>query len=248
MRESLYSISIDWSRELLKDMIAHLLLLVWMISLPAALQADDEVSIVPRDEWGARPPRDDISTWSEYGLERPDYTRIVLHVTSMGRGYGKAEAKRIQDFHMDQRGFSDIGYNFLVDSDGEVFEGRLLDYVPAHAGRTIEGDEQHDIRLDPDYGSIGIVFSADTDQALTTDQVDAGITLVSWLEKRYPVSSVITHTEVRQSIEARALTPRRDFDPETCPGSGSVDQIIQIREAVDASFDADVYRDLFSES
>jgi len=213
--------------------------------VPLALNAAEAITIISRDAWGARPPRADISTYRQYGIDSPEYTRIVLHVTSKGRGVGAAEARRIQDFHMDKRGFADIGYNFLIDSDGNVFEGRLLDYVPSHAGRTVEGDERHDIRLDPDYRSIGVVFSAETDQTLTPSQVEAGIALIRDLEKRFAIESVITHTEVKQSLVARGLTPKRDFDPETCPGSGSIDQMIRIRRAVDPSFDAGAYRALF---
>ncbi|MBD3646900.1 MAG: N-acetylmuramoyl-L-alanine amidase, partial [Pseudomonadales bacterium] len=193
-----------------RTLVCALILGCWLPGL--ALSTDTEISIIGRDAWHARPPRDDSSTWAEYDRKRPPDTRIVLHVTSMGRGYGEIEMKRIQDFHMDERGFSDIGYNYLIDSDGNIFEGRSLDYVPAHAGRTLEADEGHDITLDPDYGSIGIVFSADTNETLTVSQTDSAVALIDWLEARHPITSVITHTEVRRTIEARGLTPRRDFD------------------------------------
>jgi len=214
----------------------------------ASAIAGGEPRIVSRAEWGARPPRDDISTYAQYGLERPAYTRIVLHVTSMGYGEGVAEAKRIQDYHMDERAFSDIGYNYLIDSAGTIFEGRSLDYVPSHAGRSIEGDARHDITLDPDYQSIGIVFSADTNQPLAPAQVESGIRLVKYLEKVHPIDSVITHTEVKQLLLSRGLTPQQDFAPQQCPGPGSVEQMIAIRRAVDAKFDATAYRLLFQDS
>ncbi|KAG8176294.1 hypothetical protein JTE90_011278 [Oedothorax gibbosus] len=39
----------------------------------------------------------------------------------------------IQDMHLDERGWSDIGYNFLIGGDGSVYEGRGWLYVGAHA-------------------------------------------------------------------------------------------------------------------
>lgn len=201
--------------------------------------------IVTRADWQAREPNAGLSTYEQYGLTRPDYTTIVLHVTSMGHASGTAEAHRIQDFHMDQRGFADIGYNFLVDSRGTIFEGRSLDVVPSHAGRSVEADAQHDITRDPDYQSIGIAFSADTDETLSPAQVDAAKWLIRYLQARNPITRIITHTEVRQWLISRGLTPNEEFDPARCPGAGSIEQMIEIRTAVDPSFVPEDYRRLF---
>ena len=90
-----------------------------------AFADDASFAIISRADWGARPWQQDISTYTEYGIQTPDYTSIVLHVTSMGQGSGNEEAQRIQSYHMNIRGFSDIGYNFLIDSSGNIYEGRL---------------------------------------------------------------------------------------------------------------------------
>lgn len=54
----------------------------------------------------------------------------------------------IQDLHMDQNGWGDIGYSFAVGGDGEIYEGRGWNVVGAHA---------------PGYNSksVGIVFIGD---------------------------------------------------------------------------------------
>jgi hypothetical protein len=220
-------------------------LIRWLPFLLFCASAHAAPDIIDRDQWHARAPRADISTYAEYGLDRPAYTRIVLHVTSKGYGAGVEEMKRIQDFHMDMRGFSDIGYNYLIDSEGSIYEGRSLDFVPSHAGRSIEGDEQHNIRLDPDYQSIGVVFSVDPDQPLTGAQESAVIQLIEYLQDRHPVKQVITHTEIRSLLESRGLTPQQPFDPAVCPGPGSIEQVVRIREAFDPLFDEAAYRLLF---
>ena len=98
--------------------------------------------IVERAEWGARSPGDDISSYRTYGLAVPAYERVVLHVTAMGPGTGVDEIRRIQDFHLDERGFADIGYNFLIDSAGtggwHVGERAHRDTRAAASARGIE--------------------------------------------------------------------------------------------------------------
>ncbi|XP_072743376.1 peptidoglycan recognition protein 3 [Anoplolepis gracilipes] len=44
-----------------------------------------------------------------------------------------AIVRSYQNFHMDDRGWWDIGYNFLIGEDGNAYEGRGWDYVGAHA-------------------------------------------------------------------------------------------------------------------
>jgi N-acetylmuramoyl-L-alanine amidase len=44
-----------------------------------------------------------------------------------------AIVRSYQDYHMDSKGWNDIGYNFLVGEDGNVYEGRGWETVGAHA-------------------------------------------------------------------------------------------------------------------
>lgn len=217
-----------------------------LIGSPLA-QPDTSVAIevIAREQWGARSARGDISTWDAYNLERPSYTRVVLHVTAMGTGEGPGEARRIQNFQMDTRGFSDMAYNFLIDSDGNVFRGRSLDNVPAHAGRSVEADRDRDIRRDPDFGSIGIAFSADTEDALTQAQEAAAIALIEELRRDHPIEQIMTHAEIGEMLEAAGLTPVTEFDAMTCPGLGNIDSIVRIRRALDSDFNEARYRALF---
>ncbi|CAL1680430.1 unnamed protein product [Lasius platythorax] len=44
-----------------------------------------------------------------------------------------AIVRSYQNLHMDDRGWWDIGYNFLIGEDGNAYEGRGWNYVGAHA-------------------------------------------------------------------------------------------------------------------
>ncbi len=93
-------------------------------------------SIVPRASWGA-----------DEKIRRgpPSYATgarfAIVHHTAGRNGYSRAEAaaivKGIQLFHVQGNGWNDIGYNFLVDRFGTVYEGRFggvdRNVVGAHA-------------------------------------------------------------------------------------------------------------------
>lgn len=75
--------------------------------------------IHPRSAWGARKPK----RVQRIPLPTP---KLYLH-HSAGSGADEEAVKAIQDYHMDVKGWSDIGYNFLVDNDApdiDIFEGR----------------------------------------------------------------------------------------------------------------------------
>lgn len=83
------------------------------------------MDIISRAEWGARPARNRITTtWAHR-------TEFVVHHSE---GPTTQTVRSIQDFHMGPaRGWSDVGYNFLVDSGGRIYEGRGWLVVGAHA-------------------------------------------------------------------------------------------------------------------
>lgn len=89
------------------------------------------MDIISRSEWGARPPRSRlVTTWAQR-------TEFVVHHTE---GPIDQTVRSIQNFHMDDpdHGWSDIGYNFLVDDQGRIYEGRgwLVIGAQAHSHNT----------------------------------------------------------------------------------------------------------------
>ncbi|MHB0976909.1 MAG: peptidoglycan-binding protein [Candidatus Aquicultorales bacterium] len=85
------------------------------------------ITIIPRSTWGARPPKQENP---QAGKD----TEIVHHtITSAPGGDELAELRAIQDAHMDSRGWNDIGYNLIVGRKGDIYEGRGMTAVGAHA-------------------------------------------------------------------------------------------------------------------
>ena len=94
-------------------------------------------SIISRSAWGAR--KNSSCDSPRTGNE----TRgIVVHHTAGSNSYTKAQSasivRAVQSYHMQSRDWCDIGYNFLVDKYGQIFEGRTggvtLQVRGAHAG------------------------------------------------------------------------------------------------------------------
>ena len=101
------------------------------------------LTMITRAGWGAKPPNPNSS--GEGGPFDPEtnptgvfrypqplkdwLNTVVVHHSALPGTQGPLE---IQALHMGQRGYSDIGYHFLIDPDGTLYEGRPLNMRGAH--------------------------------------------------------------------------------------------------------------------
>ncbi len=84
---------------------------------------------------------DDLCNYSE-GLEHYPVSHLILHHTvTSSSGDSAATVRAIWKFHAVDKGWGDIGYNFLVDKAGVIFEGHLGgdDVVGTHASKANTG-------------------------------------------------------------------------------------------------------------
>lgn len=99
--------------------------------------------IIPRSSWGARPP-----STASLSANRQAWKRITIHHSSTSvpgsdLGSSARAIQKIQKEHMarpvsagSQQKWGDIGYHFLIDDSGRVFQGRSLTWKGAHAGNS----------------------------------------------------------------------------------------------------------------
>jgi len=92
------------------------------------------IPLLSRGDWNARPakghPTDQTSL--------PD--TIYIHHTGGRLGGGPAEFAAIQKFHQDGRGWTDVGYNFMVDPAArQAAVGRGAKHVGAHVSGHNDG-------------------------------------------------------------------------------------------------------------
>lgn len=80
-------------------------------------------SICTRSCWGARS--------SSCGTMNSSLNRAIVHHTAGAGDYttdfevGKAKVRGVQNLHKDGNGWCDIGYHFLVNGGGHIYEGRV---------------------------------------------------------------------------------------------------------------------------
>ncbi|XP_048242634.1 peptidoglycan-recognition protein SC2-like isoform X2 [Haliotis rufescens] len=85
--------------------------------------------IITRAEWGARSPR---STSNLAGAVRYAFIHHGLSSPCSSQSSCSERVRSYQNYHMNTRGWSDIGYSFLIGEDGNVYEGRGWDRIGAH--------------------------------------------------------------------------------------------------------------------
>jgi hypothetical protein len=136
--------------------------------------------IIPRDDWG-------FTGWtSRPGIvATATRSKIVLHYTG-GSHYGRtggAFPREIDSWHK-SRGWFGVGYNYLIDQRGAVFEGRGLQYIGSHA-------EGHNVE------SWGILIGVGGDQEPSDAAKRSALELIAWLrEKRGRAIPVVGHRDV----------------------------------------------------
>ena len=89
---------------------------------------------------GARAPQSGYSNM-------PYYDKMTLHHSA---GFsaetleeGIAQMQAIQLFHQDIRGWSDIGYHFVIDKAGNIYQGRPETVIGAHTGGSNTETSEH---------------------------------------------------------------------------------------------------------
>ncbi len=101
--------------------------------------------IVTRKEWGAAPFRG-----TPQHVEWPPGVDLWVHHT--GPGTAGQTPKEIQAFHQGpSRGWSDIGYGYLIDAKGTIYEGRGYEI---HAAHSPGKNEQPSVALIGDYSTV----------------------------------------------------------------------------------------------
>lgn len=113
---------------------------------------------------------------------RKSTTRIILHHAASAT----ASADDIDRWHK-EKGYSKIGYHFLVRKDGSIYRGREENMVGAHA-------------YGANYDSIGICAEGDFEVETMSDvQKQSLKELVSYIKNKYNITKVQEHSDVNNT-------------------------------------------------
>lgn len=173
----------------------------------------------------------------------PEYTTAVkavfVHHTDTGNGYTCAQSasvvRSIFLYHVKSNGWNDIGYNFLVDKCGTLFEGRA-----GGTDRPVKGAHTYGFNTD----SAGVaVLGTFTDVAPPQAALDTAGRIAAWkvgLTGADPsgtttlVASVTGKYKAGQSVSFKRISGHRDGFATECPGRRLYDRLAGIRTAAKA--------------
>lgn len=93
-------------------------------SLQSIAGQGPQPGICNRGCWGARAPKCGITQMSSLNRAIIHHTANASDYNTSGVEASKAIVRNVQNIHMDANGWCDIGYHFLVDKYGNIFEGR----------------------------------------------------------------------------------------------------------------------------
>jgi hypothetical protein len=192
--------------------------------------AAGQPAIIPRSQWAG-------TQCNPHGS--PQYGSVQMafvHHTAGDNNYGPQDSAAIVlaicRFHRDSNGWNDIGYNFLVDKYGQIFEGRAGGIDKAVIGAQAQGYNAQSTGI----SSLGTFQDA--------GQTDAGLhalsQLIAWKLSLHgaPVTGRVTLTSAGGAdnkypagtpVTFDRISGHRDGDATDCPGDALYAQLPDIR-------------------
>lgn len=173
-------------------------------------------NIVSRTQWGG--PRE--ATW------RTQYASLkgsIIHHTAGSNTYTRNQApgivKGIWNYHTYTRGWGDIGYNFLIDKYGTVYEGRSGSTI-AKPGEMAVGAHA----APANTGSVGIsVLGSYTGSVNPSNIVlDTISEVVAWqfaMAGVDPAGKFTYRNASGRNVTTNAISGHRDISATACPGN-----------------------------
>jgi N-acetylmuramoyl-L-alanine amidase len=162
---------------------------------------------------------------------------VFVHHTVNSNSYTKAQSasivRGIELYHVKSNGWNDIGYNFLVDKYGQIFEGRFGGITKPVVGAQTMGFNT---------GSVGIAVIGDYSSTSITPAARAAlVSLIAWrldlahvdpLSKVVRISAGNPRFKAGTAVTLNAISGHRDAYPTSCPGASLYAQLPSIRTAV----------------
>ena len=179
-------------------------------SLEAAVAPIDGF-IIPRAGWGAdealRHVNQKLTKPIVWPPEYQSVEKVIVHHTATSNTVSDAAAaiRSIYYYHAITRGWGDIGYNFLVDWQGNVYEGRF-------GGAKVVGGHA----LQYNYGSLGIALLGDFTSVNPPDVMLGA--LIRAIEDRAPQVDVTTSADFVDLRQVPNLCGHGDVMATSCPG------------------------------
>ncbi|KAG7211020.1 hypothetical protein KM043_016382 [Ampulex compressa] len=170
------------------------LLVACAVAFPTDLgetEADySTLNIITRAQWGARPANGRVNPLRQ----NPAPYVVIHHANSTActtQAICQARMRSFQNYHIDTKKWSDIGYNFVIGEDGNIYEGRGWGKAGAHS-------------TNYNSKSVGICFIGDFNARVpNAAAIGAARKLINWAMNNNKITSTYKLVGHRQTATTR---------------------------------------------
>ncbi|MBA3783657.1 MAG: peptidoglycan recognition protein, partial [Nocardioides sp.] len=189
-----------------------------------ALQAAATTAVMPtiysRAQWGADEKMRDAGSL-RYGTVSAGFVHHTVNANDYTADQVPALIRSIYAYHVQSRGWSDIGYNYLVDRFGRIWEGRYGGIDKAVVGAHTLGYNDYSFAM----SAIGNFETVQPPE----EMIQAYGALFAWKLGLHGVNPASTSQQVGKKVFP-AINGHRDADSTACPGKYLYAQIPRIRQ------------------
>ena len=132
--------------------------------------------------------------------------KLIVHCSATREGQ-YISVDTIRDWHVNGRGWNDIGYHFYIDLDGNIFKGRNIEKMGAHC----KGQNRY---------SIGVCYCGGVEKDGKTPkdtrnekQKESLLAVLRTLKAMFPDSTIHSH---------------RDFAKKACPSFDATSEYLDL--------------------
>ncbi len=195
--------------------------------LAAVVNYVAQPAIITRAQWSAD---ESLLSTNGSGCVPPDRDRtvksVVVHHTAGSNSYTKAQAASVvrgtYRYHVVDRGWCDIGYNFLVDRYGQIFEGR-------HGGITYAVHGAHATYWNTNSVGVSVMMNSSS-AVVPAASLESVAKVIAWkLANNYrdPLAKIYLHNGTYNTILRHG-----DVMSTSCPGTSITSRMDTIRQRV----------------
>lgn len=193
---------------------------------PASLPTLEKPPIKTRAQWGANEGYRFDNEGEAWVREYREVEKVIIHHTvTPNEGDPLAMIRSIYYYHAVERGWGDIGYNYLVDRFGNIYEGRF-------GGDNVVGGHAYQYA----FGSSGIGTMGNFAIADVPENCQAAIVAIAaWVGRNLdPLGS----SDFLEAPNLPNICGHRDVTQDTCPGDFLYADLPAIRQAIKQVLDA----------
>ena len=203
--------------------------------------------VVSRRQWGAN----ESFRFGPGGPKAPPTfyrtQKLIVHhtVTSTSAADSAATVRAIYRYHAIDRGWGDIGYNFLIDPQGRIYKGRYSGPAGTRHRDTLTGEDASGRgvtgahTLGANSGTMGVALLGTFSSAtLPAGARSALVEHLAWEAERHGLDPEASSTYRNPASGSRRFAPNisghRDWRATECPGDGIYAELPAIRREVAA--------------